>query len=239
MRKHYSPINWPRRDPRYCRFPIPNEVWSYELRPAEFVIFSYLCCRQTHDRDGKAANAKTVADSLHMTAATVKRHLAALVSKGLVTEDGALTLKCKAGKFFTLPNEIFFLALPPSSFLVYAYLLYCEDRHTHQCHPSYRTIAGTTGVSLNTVVKSVGVLMEKGLLTVERSCWFNEAGMKRNGNNVYTILSIRSAVEDVHQRQLYRLKLDAQRRQSLERQEEYSRCHPSAALCDTSSYAEG
>ncbi len=239
MRKHYSPINWPRRDPRYCRFPIPNEVWSYELRPAEFVIFSYLCCWQTHYREGKAANAKTVADSLHLTAATVKNHLVTLVGKGLITENGTLTLKYKAGRFFTLPNEVFFLALPPSVFLVYAYLLYCEDRQTHQCHPSYRTISGATRLSLNTVVKSVGTLTEKSLITVERSCWFNEMGMKRNGNNVYTILSIRAAVEDVHQRQLHRLELDAQRRQSRERQEEYSRCHPSAASCDTSIHVEG
>jgi len=214
-------------------------VWSYELRPAEFVIFSYLCCWQTHDREGRAANAKTVADSLHLTAATVKRYLAALVSKGLVTDDGALTLKCKAGKFFTLPNEVFFLALPPSAFLVYAYLLYCEDRQAHQCHPSYRTIAGTTRLSLNTVVKSVSTLTEKGLITVERSCWFNEMGMKRNGNNVYTILPIRMAVENYHQRQLHRLELDAQRRCSLKSQEEYSHSYSPAVSIDTSSYVEG
>ncbi len=238
MRKHYSPISWPKRNPRLCRFPIPNEVWSYELRPAEFVIFSYLCCWQTHDRKRKAANAKTVADSLHMTAATVKRHLAALVSKGLVTDDGAITLKCEAGRFFTLPNEVFFLALPPSAFLVYAYLLYCEDRQTHQCHPSYRTISGATRLSLNTVVKSVGALTEKGLITVERSCWFNEMGMKRNGNNVYTILSIRAAVEDVHQRQIRELEQSAAQYRAQRRLSYNTCCSPSATSCGPSGYTE-
>ncbi len=211
MRKHRAPPGWPRRDPRHHRFAVPNEVWEYKLKPAEFLILSYLCYRQAHDREGKAVSAKAVADSLHLTVATVEKHLATLASKGLVTEGGALTLKCEAGKFFSLPNEAFLLALPPSAFLVYAYLLYCEDRRTHQCHPSYRTIAGATSLSLNTVVKSVGVLADKSLIAVERSCWFNEAGLKRNGNNVYTILPTRAAVEDVHQRQLRQVELDTAR----------------------------
>ncbi len=142
MRKHRALLGWPRRDPRHYRFAVPNEAWEYKLRPTEFLILAYLCCRQAHDREGKVVSVQTVADSLHLTVATVEKHLAMLVSKGLVNEDGGLTLKCEAGKFFSLPNEIFLLALPPSAFLVYAYLLYCEDRRTHQCHPSYRTIAG-------------------------------------------------------------------------------------------------
>ncbi len=231
MRKHRAPLGWPRRDPRHYRFAVPNEVWEYKLKPTEFLILSYLCYRQAHDREEKKLYVQAVAYSLHLTAAAVEKHLAALVSKGLVTEDSALALKCGAGKFFSLPNEIFLLSLPPSAFLVYAYLLYCEDRRTHQCHPSCRTIAGATGLSLNTVVKSVSILAEKSLVAVERSCWFNEQGMKRNGNNVYTILPTRAAVEDVHQRQLRRLELDAQHRRALQRQENYTFRHPTTALC--------
>ncbi len=211
MRQHASMIGWPRRNPRHYRFAVPNEVWAYKLRPTEFQVLSYLCYRQAHNREEKKLCVQVMADSLHLTTATVEKHLATLVSKDLVTEDSALTLKCEAGKFFSLPNEIFLLALPPSAFLVYAYLLYCEDRRTHQCHPSYRTIAGATGLSLNTVVKSVGVLADEGLIAVEQSCWFNEAGLKRNGNNVYTILPTRAALEDVHQRHLRQAKLDTAR----------------------------
>ncbi len=231
MRKYRTPLGWPRCDPRHYRFAVPNEVWEHKLRPTEFVILSYLCYRQAHDRGEKKLCAQVVADALHLTVATAEKHLAALVDKGLVTEGGALTLKYEDRNFFSLPNEIFLLALPPSAFLVYAYLLYCEDRRTHQCHPSYCTIAGATGLSLNTVVKSVGVLADKGLITVERSCWFNEVGLKRNGNNVYTILPTRAAVEDVHQRQLRRLELDAQHRRALQRQENYTFRHPTTALC--------
>lgn len=239
MRKHRVPLGWPRRDPRHYRFAVPNEMWEYKLRPAEFLILSYLCCRQAHNREGKAVRAKTVADSLHLTATTVEKHLATLVRKGLITENGTLSLTRKAGKFFTLPNEVFLLPLPPSAFLVYAYLLYCEDRRTHQCHPSYRTIAGATGLSLNTVVKSVSILAEKSLITVERSCWFNEVGLKRNGNNVYTILPISEAVENYYQQQLRRLELDAQHRRALQRQENHARRHPTAAPCGPSSCTEG
>ncbi len=211
MKKHRAPLGWPRRDSRHYRFAVPNEVWEYKLKSAEFLILSYLCYRQAHGRERKVVSVQTVADALRLTVATAEKHLAALVSKGLVNEDGAPTLKREAGKFFSLPNEIFLLALPPSAFLVYAYLLYCEDRRTHQCHPSYRTIAGATGLSLNTAVKSVGVLTDKSLITVERSCWFNEAGLKRNGNNIYTILPIRAAVEDYHQRQMRKLEQSAAR----------------------------
>jgi len=209
MRKHRVPLGWPQRDPRHYRFAVPNEVWEYKLHPTEFVILSYLCCQRTHDREKICTQA--VADSLHLTTATVEKHLATLVSKDLVAEDGSLTLKRENERFFSLPNEVFLLALPPSAFLVYAYLLYCENRRTHQCHPSYRTIAGATGLSLNTAAKSVGVLTDKNLITVEGSCWFNEAGMKRNGNNIYTIRPIREAVDRYNEQQLQRLDADVER----------------------------
>lgn len=167
MRKHRIPLGWPRRDPRY---------WEYKLRPTEFMILSYLCYRQAHGRGGKAISAQAAAGSLHLTAATVEKHLATLASKSLVTKDGALTPKCEAGKFFSLPNEVFLLALPPSAFLIYAYLLYCEDRRTHQCHPSYRTIAGATGLSLNTAVKSWASSQRK-----VSSLWSETAGSTRWG----------------------------------------------------------
>lgn len=214
MRKQRAPLGWPRRDPKRYRFPVPNEVWEYKLQPTEFVVFSYLCCQRAHDRGEKEICAQAVASSLHLTTATVKKHLSTLLSKGLVTEDGTLAPKCEAGKFFSLPNEVFLLSLPPSAFLVYACLLYCEDRRTHQCHPSYRTIARATGLSLNTAAKSVGVLVEWNLITVERSHWFNEVGMKRNGNNIYTICPIQEAVDYYNEQQLQRLEADVERQRA-------------------------
>jgi len=211
MRQRTTIIGWPRRDPRHYRFAVSNEVWEYKLRPAEFVIFSYLYYWKAYDREEKVVSVKVVADSLWLTVATAEKHLTALIGKGLIAEGRTLSLECAAGKFFTLPNEVFLLALPASAFLVYVYLLYCENRRTHQCHPSYRTIAGATGLSLNTAVKSVGVLAERALIAVERSCWFNEVRMKRNGNNIYTIRPIREAVNHYNEQQLHCLEAVAER----------------------------
>lgn len=45
-----------------------------------------------------------------------------------------------AENFFPLPNVIFSLGLSTGELAVYAYLMYCEDRKSHQCWPSYKTI---------------------------------------------------------------------------------------------------
>ncbi|MEY8388280.1 helix-turn-helix domain-containing protein [Oscillospiraceae bacterium 38-13] len=132
-----------------------------------------------------------------MTASTVKRYLDSLAAKKLVNEDGTPVLNCKDEKFFTLPNEVFLLRLPPSAFMVYAYLLLIEDRRTHTCHPSYNTIATATGLAKNTAMKSINTLLEVGLIAVESSSYFDKRGMKWKGNNLYTILPMRAGVDSI------------------------------------------
>ena len=66
---------------------------------------------------------------------------------------------------------------------------------------------------------------------MEHSQYFDKRGMKWKGNNLYTILPVSVAVDQFHQRQLCQLELDTERRRVRRRQEEYDRCHPSAALC--------
>ena len=227
MRRRTTLIGWPRRDPRYYRFAMPNAVWEYKFKPIEFVIFSCLCYRHTLG----VLTPEMIATGVHMTAVTVKKYLDSLVAKKLVNEDGTPVLKCENANFFTLPNEIFLLRLPPSAFMVYAYLLLIEDRRTHTCHPSYNTIAATTGISKNTAIKSIGVLLEVGLITMESSSYFDKRGMKWKGNNLYTILPVGVAVDAFHQRQLHQLELDAERRRILRQQVEYGRRRPRAALC--------
>lgn len=48
--------------------------------------------------------------------------------------------KPRQGGFFLLPNEIFTLGLSAGEIAVYAYLIFCEDRETHLCYPSFRKI---------------------------------------------------------------------------------------------------
>ena len=213
MRRHKFLIGWPIRDSKRYRFPIPNKIWSYKLKTMEFMIFSYLChCRS--NQPTSIISPDDIARGICVTTGTVKKYLSALINSGLVSADLSLTnsLQCnKNENFFSLPNEIFLLELLPSAFTVYAYLLLIEDRRTHTCHPSYNTIATATGMSKNTALKSISVLLETGLITVEPSSYFDDRGMKWKGNNLYTILPIHSAVDIFHQRQLRKLELDTAR----------------------------
>lgn len=106
--------------------------------------------------------------------------IGSLAGKRLVNKDGTSALCRMDKKFFTLPNEIFLLRLPPSALLVYAYLLLIEDRQSHTCHPSYNTIAVATRISKNTAMKSVGVLLEMELITVQPSSYFDKYGLQDN-----------------------------------------------------------
>lgn len=70
MRKRHIPTDWPRRDPRHYRFPIPNAVWEYQLKPIEFVLLSYLCYQHTY---GKAMlTPELIARGVHKSVGTVK-----------------------------------------------------------------------------------------------------------------------------------------------------------------------
>ena len=229
MRRRSTPIGWPRRDPRHYRFAIPNTVWDYHLRPAEFVIFSYLCYHSSTSK----LTLEEITAGVHMTTSTVKKYLDSLIAKNLIGEDGTPALKSKDKKFFTLPNEVFLLRLPPSAFMVYAYLLLIENRRTHTCHPSYNTIATATGLAKNTAMKSINTLVEVGLIAVESSSYFDKRGMKWKGNNLYTILPVRSAVDMFHRQQLRQLELDTEYYRTLQRQAEYNHRHPRAAPCAT------
>ena len=233
MRRHHVPIGWPGPDPRRCRFPLPNVVWEYDLKPVEFVILSCLCCHSHYCNDEKVST-EAVAKAVHMTTGTVKKYLSSLVGRMLITDGCSPTPAIQFTddrKFFTLPNEIFLLNLPPSAFMVYAYLLLIEDRRTHTCHPSYNTIANQTGLARNTVMKSIGILLDAKLITMEHSRYLDRCGMKWKGNNLYTILPTQQAVDAHHQRKLHQLELDAERRRVRQRQEAYDRRHPRASLC--------
>lgn len=69
------------------------------------------------------------------------------------------------GEYFPMPKSIFRLGLTAGEILVYTYLMYCEDRKTFQCHPSYATIGEAVNMSNNTVAKHVEGLVRKGLIT--------------------------------------------------------------------------
>ena len=71
------------------------------------------------------------------------------------------------GHFFPLPNAIFHLGLSAEEIATYAYLLYCEDRKTFQCYPSFSTIGNHIGKTKNSVKKYVDGLRDKGLISTQ------------------------------------------------------------------------
>ena len=115
--------------------------------------------------------------------------------------------------FFPLPNEIFSLGLSSGALAVYSYLLYCEDRKTYQCWPSYRSIGEAVCMSVNTVRKYVAELEEQGLIVTEPTSIITRDGRKHNGTLRYTILPIQNAVDLHNQRQLRRLEETTERMQ--------------------------
>ena len=117
----------------------------------------------------------------------------------------------KLKRRFTLPNELFSLELNSAEISIYAYLLYCEDRKTHQCWPSYKKIAEEVGLSPKTVRKYVIELVEKGLISTENTTVITKKGIKRNGSLRYTIRPIQEAVELHEQQKLRQLELDTAR----------------------------
>ena len=125
----------------------------------------------------------------------------------------------KMQKFFPLPNEIFSLGLSAGEIAVYAYLMYCEDRKTFQCHPSYTTIGKAVKMSKNTVKKHVDGLVKKLLITTEPTSIVTKKGQKHNGTLLYTIRPIQEAVEYDYEKRLKRLQAEQYRQKALERWE--------------------
>ena len=132
--------------------------------------------------------------------------------------------------YFPLPNEIFSLGLSADEVAVYAYLMYCEDRKTFQCHPSYKTIGKAVGMSKNTVRKYVDGLTKKRLITTEPTAVITKKGEKRNGNLLYTVRPIEDAAAYHHERQMIRLESEMRRQATLKKHADYDRKHKQSAV---------
>ena len=107
--------------------------------------------------------------------------------------------------YFPLPKEIFSLGLSAAEIAIYAYLLFCEDRQTFQCWPSYRKIGDAVGLSPNTIRKHIRSLEERDLLVTEPTQVTTKDGRKRNGNLLFTIRPIQFALQQDYDRQMQKL----------------------------------
>ena len=117
----------------------------------------------------------------------------------------------KMQHYFPMPNEIFHLDLSDGAILVYAFLMYCEDRKTYQCYPSYATIGKAIKRSENSVAKYVRELEEKRLIHTEPTEVTLKDGRKHNGTLLYTIRPITEAVEYHYEKQMLRIQAEFHR----------------------------
>ncbi len=132
--------------------------------------------------------------------------------------------------YYPVPKVICQLGLSPGEIAVYSFLLFCEDRKTYQCYPSYRTIGEAVGMSRNTVCKYVRSLEEKGLIRTERTTVTLKDGRKRNGSLLYTLLPWRQAVEQFYQRQLAMAEAATKRQRVQEKLAAQATEHPCSPL---------
>ena len=137
----------------------------------------------------------------------------------------------RKGNFFSLPNEVFLLGLSPGELAVYSYLRRCENRKSHQCWPSYKTIGEAVGMSENTVRKYTLRLEERGLITSEPTKVITRNGQKRNGNLLYTILPIQEVINHSYERQMVKLEEVTERQKVAEELRKQGRVRPCEPLC--------
>ena len=234
-----TPLTY-QKDARTYRFSLPNEIWGLKLPPPAFSILAYLCYLSSHHKDDAVPSVDEIAKLLHMSVDMAKAHMDTLVKRNLVSPQMVPVFTRKhTGKFFSLPNEIFCLNLGHGAIAVYAYLLYCEDRSSHQCHPSYNTISTAVGLAVNTVMKHIAKLVDRQFITVEHTSYFDRQGMKKNGNNSYTILPIQKAVDHSYERQMVKLEEVMECQRVAEELRKQGRVRPCEPLCATLPGAAG
>ena len=110
------------------------------------------------------------------------------------------------GNFFSLPNEVFLLGLSAGELSVYSFLKRCENRKTHQCWPSIKTIGEAVGME-NTVRKYIRQLAERGLITTEPTEVITKSSGRCNGNLLFTLRPIQEVIDQYYDRQLEELEL--------------------------------
>ena len=123
------------------------------------------------------------------------------------------------GDYFPLPKAIFRLNLSAGEIAVYAFLMYCEDRKTFRCHPSYTTIGDATGMSKSTVKKYVENLERKGFIRTEPTKVITRDGRVHNGSLLYTIQPIRPIEDACFEQQIALAKARINTKKALEKYE--------------------
>lgn len=138
--------------------------------------------------------------------------------------SGSVYDKSALRNYYPMPNQIFSLGLKPGELAVYSYLMFCENRRTFQCYPSYETIGKWTGMTKNTVAKYVRSLEDKRLIATRPTTVPDADGIPRNGTLCYTILPVSGAVKLFYARQMENARAETAKQSTVKRLEAFARC---------------
>ena len=81
----YTP--YPKRDPVKNYFPLPNEIFQLRLCPIELAIYAYLSCLENRKTYQCWPSYNTIADALSVSRNTVRKYVASLEEKLLITTE--------------------------------------------------------------------------------------------------------------------------------------------------------
>ena len=85
--KHKSCTSCASRDPRKKYFPLPNEVFDLGLSTGALAVYSYLMFIEDRQTYQCHASYRTIGNAVNMSPNTVRKYVAELVERGLITTE--------------------------------------------------------------------------------------------------------------------------------------------------------
>jgi len=155
---------------------VPNELFSYKLKPSAFIVYIYLSSIFYWKKSIKI-KLETIARKCHMSINTAQTAVNELTTRGLlhktecyinhrrVTNEYKVTKL--SGGFAMIEKNILKLELDNRAFMILCYI-YNRANQSLKSYPSISEIHNGTGLGRTTIISKVRLLQGMGLLCKER-----------------------------------------------------------------------
>lgn len=100
---------WPKRDPIKNYFPVPNEIYHLGLEAGEIAIYGYLLSIEDRKTYLCWPSYKTIGKAVKMSPNTVRKYVAALEEKGLISTEATM-IRRKDGR--PMNGSLLYTVLP-------------------------------------------------------------------------------------------------------------------------------
>ncbi len=148
-----------------------NKIFSYNLSPKAFMVYSYLCVKANLLRS-TTAKCEDIATHCNMCRQSVMTAIKELEDKLLVTKQNRYnSFGYKSSRFyvknlvekkgwFKIERQLFNTTIKPTDFMVYVFIKKCMFNHTAEAYPSINYIAKNTCISHRRVETAVKYLWQ-------------------------------------------------------------------------------